>query len=339
MRFGIAALLALMLSNLPAAAEATGTLDAVEERGLLRCGVNGEVPGLSHQDDNGTWSGLDVDFCRAVAAAALGDAERVRFVPLATAERLDALAQDRIDLLARNTSWTLSRDLSHGMTFVGVLYFDGQGFMVPRETGIVSTLELSGKPVCALANSTSPDNARRYFARHRMSFELARFDTLRAAERAYLAGDCVALTTDQTQLHALRSTLSDPRAHRILPEVVSKEPLSPAVRKGDARWLDIVRWTLFALINAEELGLTSANVARAAEQAESEAVRLLLDTEAETAKSLGLKPGWSQRVITQVGNYGELFDRNLGAHSHLKLQRGLNALWNEGGLLFAPPVL
>ena len=337
MKLGIAALVALLLASSPALADAGDTLDAIQGRGLLRCGVNGEIPGLSHQDEGGAWSGLDVDFCRAVAAAALGGADKVRFVPLATAERLDALAQNRIDLLARNTTWTLSRDLSHGMTFVGVLYFDGQGFIVPRETALMSTLELSGKPICALANSTSLDNAKRYFARHRMALDLVRFDTLALAQQAYLSGKCMALTTDQTQLHALRATLSDPRSHRILPEIISKEPLSPAVRKGDERWLDIVRWTLFVLIDAEELGLTSANVVRAAEQAESEDVRLLLDKDGRTAKSLGLEAGWSQRVIAQVGNYGEVFDRNLGAQSDLKMQRGLNALWNEGGLMFAPP--
>jgi general L-amino acid transport system substrate-binding protein len=316
---------------------AAATLENVRERGNLRCGVNGEVQGLSYQDDGGSWSGLDVDFCRAVAAAVLGDSAKVELIPLSTAERLDALRDGRIDLLSRNTTWTLSRDLAHDMTFVGVLYFDGQGFMVRRDTNLMSTLELSGKHVCALADSTSPDNARSYFTRHRMELELATFDTLEAAKRAYLEGKCDTLTTDQSQLHSLRTSLEDPRAHRILPEIISKEPLSPAVRKGDTAWLDIVRWTLFVLIDAEELGIDSSNVQRAAEQATTEEVRLLLDTEDRTAALLNLEPGWSQRVIKQVGNYAEIFERNLGAHSPLKIKRGLNALWNNGGLLYAPP--
>jgi len=272
-----------------------------------------------------------------VAAAALGDAGKVEYVALSAAERLDALGEGRIDLLSRNTTWTQSRDLGHNMTFAGVLYFDGQGFMVPRDSGLMSTLELGGKRICALANSTSPDNARRYFARHRMELTLETFDTMEAARQAYLEGKCDALTTDQSQLQALRSTLDDPRAQRILPEIVSKEPLSPAVRKGDARWLDIVRWTLFVLIDAEELGIDSANVDRAAEQAQTEEVRQLLDMAGESAALLGVEPGWSRRVIRQVGNYAEIFDRNLGARSPLKIKRGLNALWNDGGLLYAPP--
>jgi general L-amino acid transport system substrate-binding protein len=223
------------------------------------------------------------------------------------------------------------------MTFAGILYFDGQGFMVPRDSGLMSTLELSGKRICALTDSTSPDNAKRYFARHRMELELQTFNGLEAAKQAYLAGKCDALTTDQSQLHSLRSALEDPRSQRILPEIVSKEPLSPAVRKGDARWLDLVRWTLFVLIDAEELGIDSANVDRAAEQAGSDEVRLLLDTEGHSAALLGIEPGWSWRVIKQVGNYAEIFDRNLGTQSPLKIKRGLNALWNNGGLLYAPP--
>jgi general L-amino acid transport system substrate-binding protein len=313
------------------------TLSEVRERGTLRCGVNGEVPGLSYRAPDGGWSGLDVDFCRAVAAAALGDPDKVELVPLSNAERLDALAADRIDLLARNTSWTLSRDLGKGMSFVGVLYFDGQGFVVARDEQVMSTLDLGGKRVCAIADTTGPDNARRYFARHRMTLALETFPDLTAARAAYLAGKCDALTADQTQLHALRQGLDDPRAHRILPEVISKEPLSPAVRKGDATWHDVVRWTLFTLINAEELGIDSANVEQARERAISEEARLLLDVDGASAALLGLEPGWSVRAIKGVGNYAELFERNLGAGSPLKIKRGLNALWTDGGLLYAPP--
>ncbi len=337
MRLGINRLLGMVLAGALAQTTVAATLDEVKERGSLRCGVNGEVPGLSYRDEGGGWSGLDVDFCRAVAAAVLGDGGKVELVPLSTAERLDALRAGRIDLLSRNTTWTLARDLGHDMTFVGVLYFDGQGFMVPRDSGLMSTLELGGKRICAVADSTGPDNARRYFARHRMELKLETFQTEGAARAAYLDGKCDALTTDQSQLHSVRGGLADPRAHRILPEIISKEPLSPAVRKGDARWLDVVRWTLFTLIDAEELGIGSANVERAAEQAESDEARLLLDLDGSSAKLLGLEPGWSQRAIKQVGNYAEVFDRNLGAQSPLKIKRGLNALWNDGGLLYAPP--
>lgn len=326
--------LATLAALAPAAA---GTLDEVRERGVLRCGVNGEVPGLSYRDEKGTWSGLDVDFCRAVAAAALGEADKVELIPLTAAERLGALAAGRIDLLSRNTTWTLSRDLGHGMTFAGILYLDGQGFMVRRDTGVLSALELGGKRVCAIAASTSPDNARRYFTRHRMELALTTFPDLTAAKDAYLSGECDALTGDQSQLHALRTTLEDPRTQRILPEVISKEPLSPAVRKGDAGFLDLVRWALFVLINAEEQGIDSTNVERAGEEATSEEVRLLLDADGHTAELLGVEPGWSHRIIHQVGNYAEIFERNLGAQSPLKIKRGLNALWRDGGLLYAPP--
>jgi len=336
MRFDIRWLLGIALAG-ALAQTAAATLDEVKARGSLRCGLNGEVPGLSYRDPGGGWSGLDVDFCRGVAAAVLGDAGKLELVPLSAAKRLDALREGRIDLLSRNTTWTLSRDIGHELTFAGVLFFDGQGFLVRRDAGLMSALELDGKRICALTDSTSPDNARRYFGRHRMRLELQGFDSLQAAKQAYLEGQCDALTTDQSQLHSLRQGLEDPRAHRILPEIISKEPLSPAVRKGDARWLDIVRWTLFLLIDAEELGIDSTNVDRAAEQAQSDEVRLLLDTEGRAAALLGLEPGWSRRVLAQVGNYAEIFDRNLGAQSPLKIKRGLNALWSNGGLLYAPP--
>ncbi len=317
-------------------AVAADTLSAVQERDKLRCGVNGQLLGFSFRDDRGRWQGMDVDFCRAVAAAVLGDAQKVTFVPLTNAARLDAFKGDRIDLLARNTTWTLSRDTEYGLSFVGVFYFDGQAFMVPRAAQRISALELSGVPLCVQSGTTSLDNVQGYFARNRMKLRLQVYPDLDSAAKAYLSGECGALTGDHSQLQALRTVLQEPRAHRILPEIISKEPLSPAVPKGDARWFDIVRWTLFTLINAEEMGIDANNVDQALALASRAETRRLLDVEGGVARQLGLSPGWAVRII-RLGNYGELFDRNLGAHSPLKMKRGLNALWNNGGLLYAPP--
>lgn len=337
MRTAVRWLLGIVLAGGLFQTAVADTLEDVKGRGALRCGVNGALPGLSYKDDAGNWSGLDVDFCRAVAAAVLGEKGKVELIPLGLDERLTALREGRIDLLARNTTWTLSRDLGNGMTFAGILYHDGQGFMVPRGADPMTVLDLGGKSICALEASTSPENAKRYFTRHRMELELRTYESLDAAKEAYLEGECDALTSDQSQLFSLRTTMEDPGAHRILGEVISKEPLSPAVRKGDARWLDIVRWTLFVLIDAEEMGIDSANADRAREQAKGEETRLLLDADGNTAGLLGLEPGWSHRVVKQVGNYGEIFERNLGSQSALQIKRGLNALWRDGGLLYAPP--
>ncbi len=314
-----------------------GTLEEVKARGMLRCGVNGALPGLSFKDEAGNWSGLDVDFCRAVATAALGDAGKVELIPLDYRERLDALRQGQVDLLSRNTTWTLSRDLDLGMIFTGVLYYDGQGFMASRSTSILTALALSGKRVCAIADSTSPANAERYFKVNRMELDLVLFETLDAAKDAYLAGKCDALTTDHSMLHSLRASFGSAAAHRILPEVISKEPLSPAVRRDDDRWFDIVRWTLFLMLDAEESSIASTNVDQVRARARTDEVRLLLDIDGRTSELLGLDKGWSYRVIQQVGNYAEIFDRNLGEQSPLKIKRGLNALWNQGGIMYAPP--
>jgi len=329
----VALLAAGLLQNLSA-----GTLDTVKQSGTLRCGVNGEIPGLSHKDPSGRWSGLDADFCRAVAVAVLGDADKVEFVGLGNQERLNALREGRVDLLSRNTTWTMERDLGYGMDFVGVLYYDGQGFIVPRDSGKMSVLELGDASICAQSGSTSERNLQRFFARHRMGYRLVAAESFEASREAYLAGKCDALTTDQSQLHALRSTLPDPRAHKILPEVISKEPLSPAVRSDDGAWRNVVEWTLYALIDAEELGIDSASVDRIREQATSEDIRYFLDLDGTSSKALGLKPQWTYRLIKQIGNYGEMFERNLGKQSDLDIKRGLNALWRDGGLLYAPPV-
>jgi len=325
----------LLVGALPQAGAAT--LDDVKARGTLRCGVNGELPGLSHKDANGVWTGLDVDFCRAVAAAVLGKADKVTFVPLNNSDRFDALRQGEVDLLSRNTTWTLSRDLDLGMAFVGILYHDGQGFMVPRGTNTLSAVELSRKKICAIEDSTSPANAQAFFTRNRMQLELVLVKDADASKAAYLAGNCDAITADHSQLHSLRAEMGEAHAQRILPEIISKEPLSPAVRSADQVWFDIVRWTLFTMINAEEAGVDSTNADAARHLAKTEEVRRLLDVDGQSAGMLGLEPGWSWRIIKQVGNYAEVFDRNLGDQSQLKIKRGLNALWRDGGILYAPP--
>lgn len=313
------------------------TLDEIKSRDTLRCIVNGEVPGLSLKDSAGHWSGLDVDFCRALAAAVLGDADQVTFIPTLPANRFEPLTAGRADVLARNTSWTQARELGQDIRFVGILYHDGQGFMVPRASAKHSTLELANTKICALSNTTNIDNARRYFTRHRMPMEIVPFDDLPAAADAYQEGRCDTLTADQSQLHALRALLPEPQAHRILPEVISREPLGPAVRAADGKWFEVVRWTLFTLINAEMLGIDSSNVEGARERATTKEVRTLLGDNPEINTRIGLEPGWGARIVAAVGNYGEIFERNLGKASGLDIKRGLNALWDHGGLLYAPP--
>lgn len=327
-------LLALLLAPFAAAAD---QLDDIRERGQLRCGVNGEVPGLSYRDESGAWTGIDVDFCRAVAVAAVGSASKVELVPVSTAERFSALRDGKIDVLARNTTWNQVRDLTQGVSFAAILYYDGQGFMVPRSSNTLSTLELGGARLCAIVDTTGIQSAERYFKRHQMPMELKQYPDLKTAAEAYLGGECTALTTDRSQLYALRAALERPESQRILPEVISREPLAPAVVKGETRLLDLVRWTLYTLINAEQMGIDSNNVMTAKTRAESDDVRALLDLDGESGQALGIDPEWGYRVILAVGNYGEMFERNLGKTSGLDIKRGLNALWSEGGLLYAPP--
>lgn len=333
---GMLSALLLMLLLLPSLAAADRLAD-LRERGTLRCGVNGEIPGLSYQDENGSWSGLDVDLCRAVAAAALGSPDRVELIPLKTSERFSALRDGGVDLLARNTTWTQARDLGQGISFAAILYHDGQGFMVPRTSNKLSTLELNQARICAIADTTSSANAERYFKRHQMAMTLKVYPDLDAALSAYLAGECSTLTTDRSQLYAIRSSLEDPGAQRILPEVISREPLAPAVRAGETRLRELVQWTVYTLINAEAMGIASNNLATVRTRAESDAVRTLLDLDGETAKALGVEAGWGERVLRAVGNYAEVFERNLGTASGLDIKRGMNALWSRGGLLYAPP--
>jgi general L-amino acid transport system substrate-binding protein len=339
-RLWLAALfLATALPLGPARSALADTLADVKQRGVLRCGVSGELPGLSFRAPDGTWSGLDVDFCRAVAAAVLGHQDQLELVPVPTAsDRFELLRAGKFDLLSRNTTWTLSRDADGAIAFPATLYYDGQGFMVRRDTSTLSARELSRKTICAVQDTTGPINVRDYFARNRMELDLKLYPDVKAATQAYTDGTCYALTTDQSELHALRAALGSDSVHRILPEVISKEPLAPVVRGGDERWFDIVRWTLFTLINAEEAGIDSANADQVRARAQAAETRLLLDLDGETGKMLGLDKGWGYRIIAQVGNYAQVFERNLGAGSALHMPRGINALWRDGGILYAPPV-
>ena len=312
------------------------TLESVLERGFLSCGVNTGLPGFSSPDDRGRWSGMDVDVCRAVAAATLKDASKVKFVPLTAKERFTALQSGEIDLLSRNTTWTLTRDASLGLNFAGVSYYDGQGFMVKKDLGVSSALELDGAAVCIQSGTTSELNLADYFRTKNMTFEPVVFDTTDATTKGFDSGRCDVLTSDQSQLYAVRIRLAKPDSAMVLPEVISKEPLGPVVRQGDDQWFNIVKWSLITMVNGEELGVTSANIS-ASLNSKDPNVRRLLGLEGPKGNGLGLDDDWSRRILEQVGNYQEVFERNVGSGSPLKIARGLNALWNDGGILYAPP--
>ena len=327
---------AALLLTAAQAVSAGATLDAVKARGYLQCGVNTGLPGFSNADEKGNWTGLDVDLCRGVAAAVFGDASKVRFTPLTAKERLTAVQSGEVDLLSRNTTWTLSRDTSQGLHFTGIIYYDGQGFMVSKKLGVKSARELDGAAVCILAGTTTELNLADYFRTHGMTYEPVVFDTGDQTARGFEAGRCDVLTSDQSQLYGLRIKLAEPDKAVVLPDVISKEPLGPVVRQGDDDWFNIVRWTLFALVNAEELGVASSNVDEMKSSSNPE-VRRLLGVEGATGTGLGLADDWVYQVVKQVGNYGEVFKRNVGADSPLQIERGLNALWKDGGLQYAPP--
>ena len=313
------------------------TLEQVKRRGVLACGVNTGLAGFSAPDDKGNWTGIDADFCRAVAAAVLGDAAKIRYVPLNAKERFTALQTGEVDLLSRNTTWTLGRDTSLGLHFPGVMYYDGQAFMVRKALGLKSVSELGGASICVQTGTTNELNLADYFATNRLSYRPVVFERLVEVLAAYNSGRCDAFTTDSSQVIAERSRLPDPNEHDVLPELISKEPLGPAVRQGDGVWANVVRWTLFALINAEEYGVTQANVDEMATSSNPE-VRRLLGYEGEFGRGMGLANDWAAKAIRTVGNYGEMFERNLGQGSPLKIQRGRNALWKDGGLMYAPPI-
>jgi general L-amino acid transport system substrate-binding protein len=317
-------------------AEAASTLGQVRARGHLICGVSEAAPGFSTADDNGHWSGMDVDFCAAIAAAVLGDRKAVKYRALAAADRFRSLASGDIDVLSGAASLTLTRDTELGIRFVGVLFYDGQGFLVRRAHALTSVFELSGASICALAGTTADKGLTDFFRARQMRFQLVSTARWEDLVKAYASDSCTLLSGDLSALAQERGRLANPPDHIILPEVVLKEPLGPAVRQGDEQWHSIVRWTLFALILAEEFGVSSQN---AEEHLSSTvlAVRQLLGLEGETGPGLGLARNWAYEAIRQVGNYGEIYDRSFGANSPMRLERAANALWTQGGLMYAPP--
>lgn len=320
------------------AAMAGPTLDTVRKNDVVRCGVSGGVTGFSNFDKNGVWRGIDVDYCRALAAAVLGDPNKVKFVPLTSKQRFTVLQSGEIDILSRNTTWTLSRDTALGLNFVGVNYYDGQGFMVRKDLNLTSAKQLAGAQVCTNAGTTTELNMADYFRANGMAYTPVTFERTDETVAAYDAGRCDVYSTDQSGLYSQRIKLKDPSAHMILPEVISKEPLGPVVRQGDDEWFNIAKWTLFAMINAEEMGITQANVRQRAASEKDPAARRFLGLEGEMGEKLGLSADWAVRIIAAVGNYGESFDRNLGPNTPMNINRGLNRLWSDGGLIYAPPL-
>ena len=332
----ISTMIALILAVGVQAASAQ-TLKAVKDRGMLNCGANGTLAGFGLPDAQGKWTGLDVDFCRAIAAAVLNDAEKVKFVPLSAKDRFTALQSGEVDVLARNTTWTSSRDTSLGLNFVGVNYYDGQGFMVRKSLKVNSALELNGAAICVQQGTTTELNLADYFSAHKMQLKTVTFAAANEAVKAYDAGRCDAYTTDASGLYAERLRLATPDDHTILPEIISKEPLGPAVRHGDDQWFDIVKWTLFAMLDAEELNISSKTLDDATKSTNPE-IKRFVGTEGNYGEQLGLTKDWAARIVKQVGNYAESFERNVGMGSPLKIERGLNKLWTKGGIQYAPPI-
>ena len=313
------------------------TLKTIKDRGLLSCGVTQGLAGFSLPDDKGNWTGLDVDVCRAIAAAVFNDPSKVKFVPLSAKDRFTALQSGEVDLLSRTTTWTLSRDTSLGANFTGVTYYDGQGFMVKKSLKVNSALELNSASVCVATGTTTELNLADYFKGNNMKYEVIAFGTADEAVKAYESGRCDVFTTDQSGLYGERLKLASPADHVVLPEIISKEPLGPMVRHGDDQWFDIVKWALFAMVTAEELGITQKNVDEKAKSDNPELKRVL-GTDGNLGEQLGLTKDWMSRIVKAVGNYGESFDRNVGAGSKLGIARGLNQLWNKGGIQYAPPI-
>jgi general L-amino acid transport system substrate-binding protein len=336
----------LALSGLVAAAALTAlpahagrTLDDIRKRGQVVCGVNTGLAGFSSADSQGNWSGLDVDICRAIAAAVLGDGNKVRWVPLNAQQRFTALQSGEIDVLSRNSTWTLTRDASLGLHFTAVTYYDGQGFMVPAKSKIRSAKQLRGATVCVQSGTTTEKNLTDFSRANKLNIKPVVFEKVEAATGAYFAGRCQAYTTDASGLASVRNREArNPADHLILPELISKEPLAPVVRRGDDEWFAIVKWVIFGLIEAEEYGITQANADRMLAESQDPVVQRILGRTEDTGKLLGLERNWMLNAIKATGNYGEIFERNVGPKTPLNLPRGSNNLWNRGGLMYAPPV-
>jgi general L-amino acid transport system substrate-binding protein len=327
-------LLLLVVAATPAFAQQS-TLDAVRSKGYLQCGVNTGLAGFSQPDSKGVWKGIDVDVCRAVAAAVLGDSNKVRYTPLTAQQRFTALQSGEVDILSRNTTWTITRDTSLGLNFVGVNYYDGQGFMVHKKLNVKSAKQLNGATICVQPGTTTELNLADYFRANRMSFKPVVIEKLEEVLNAYFAGRCDVFTTDHSGLVSVRASRApNPADHIILPEIISKEPLGPAVRHGDDRWFDVVKWSMFAMLEAEEMGLGSKNIDQQA-SSQNPAIQRIVGATGDVGKMLGLDNKWAYNIIKQVGNYGESFDANL---KPLGFERGLNRLWNQGGLMYAPPI-
>ncbi len=313
------------------------TLNQVKARGILQCGVGTGLAGFALPDAQGNWTGLDADFCRGLAAAIFDDPKKVKFIPLSSKDRFTALQSGEVDLLARNSTWTMSRDTSLGLNFGPVNYYDGQAFMVHKKLNVASAMKLEGASVCTQQGTTTELNVADFFRKNNMKYEVVTFATNDETVKAYESGRCDAFTTDASGLYAERLRLTDMDQHIILPEIISKEPLAPVVRHGDDQWFDIVKWTHFAMLNAEEFGITKANVMTQVNSTNPE-IKRLLGSEGKFGESTGLTNDWAVRIIRHVGNYGEIFESNVGSGSRLKIARGQNNLWTNGGLQYAPPV-
>lgn len=315
-----------------------GTLDDIKAKGFIQCGVSQGVPGFSNADDSGNWTGIDVDGCRAAAAAVFGDAQKVKFTPLSSKERFAALSSGEVDMLSRNTTWTYTRDTSLGLDFTAVNFYDGQGFMVRKDLGVESALELDGATVCTEQGTTTELNMADFFRKHELEYVPVVVQKVDEAVAAYASGRCDVYTTDKSGLAAQRTKLANPNDHMVLPETISKEPLGPVVRHGDNQWKDVVTWAIFAQVNAEEMGISSKNVAKIKSETKDPGILRLLGAEGNMGASLGLNADWAYNIIAQVGNYGEVFERNIGPNTPVGLPRGVNNLWTNGGVMYAPPI-
>jgi general L-amino acid transport system substrate-binding protein len=330
----VACAIAFACAGSPASAQ---TLNTIKARGILNCGVHLGLAGFGIPDKQGNWTGFDVDFCRALAAAIFNDPTKVKFVPTTSQNRFTALQSGDVDVLIRSTTWTLARDSSLGLNFTSTTYYDGQGFIVRKSLKVNSALELNGASICAQTGTTTELNLADYFRANNMKYEITAFVTADETIKAYEAGRCDAFTSDVSQLYAEKLKFSNANDHVILPEIISKEPLAPAVRRGDDQWLALVKWVQFAMLNAEELGITSKTVDEALKSTQPE-IKRLVGTEGAYGEQLGLTKDWVVRIVKQVGNYGEVFDRNVGTGSKLGISRGLNRLWTKGGIQYAPPI-